>query len=84
MVGQALPGRREPHPATNGFEQRGADLPSQSGDLLRHRRRADAEVVGDLAHRAGLRQTEQHLQPAQVHLDIVHGVNNLSTVLTWT
>ena len=67
VVGQSLTCWGEPHPPTDGFEQRGPNLASQCGDLLRHRGRGDVELLRDLAHRADLREAQQHLQPAYVH-----------------
>ena len=72
VVRQPLARWGEAHPATDGFEQRGPDLASQCSDLLRHRGRGDVELLRDLAHRADLRKTQQHLQSAQIHEMIVH------------
>ena len=50
-----------------GYDQRGLVFYTnyasrKGGDLLRHRGGGDAEVVSDFAHRAGLRQTQEHLE----------------------
>jgi hypothetical protein len=46
-AGQQHPGRGQPHPAAGAFQQRGAGLPLQRGELLGDRGRAEVAALGD-------------------------------------
>jgi hypothetical protein len=85
VPGQPPPGRGQPHPPPIRLGQRGARLPGQRRDLLRHGGGSDVHRLADLAHRAEAGQLEQQLQAARVH-GINHSVlmNDMSINLTWT
>jgi len=73
----ACPASRRPagvsrHPPPVRLDQRGARLPGQGRDLLRHGGRGDVHRLADLAHRAEAGQLEQQLEAARVHGKIIH------------
>jgi len=59
VPGQPPPGRGQPHPPPVRLGQRGARLPGQRRDLLRHGGGGDVHRLADLAHRAEAGQLEQ-------------------------
>jgi len=71
MLGQAMAGGREPHPAAIGLDERGADLAGERGDALGDARGGGGQLDGDLVHRAEPGELEQQPEPAYVHPTIV-------------
>jgi hypothetical protein len=67
VVGEPLPGRRQPHPSSGGLDERRPRLAGQHGELVRDRRRRVAELVGDGAHRPAPRELEQQTQAPRIH-----------------
>ncbi|ARX89330.1 Siderophore biosynthesis diaminobutyrate--2-oxoglutarate aminotransferase [Streptomyces alboflavus] len=65
------PGRGEPHPAPRAFEQLGAGLGLEHGELLRHARRAQVRGLGHRPHGAQGVQLAQQAQPPGVHHPLI-------------
>jgi hypothetical protein len=67
VLGQPAPGRGEPDAPSDGLDECGAHLGGERRDLLGHRRRRDAQLVGDSAHRTEPGQFEQEVEAAGLH-----------------